>query len=142
MSASSKQDDNRDCPHSFGEKNRQPFHDKAVINYLVHQSSVLRKRVLAHVKIVPNRDSAMHALSQVPNSGTSLGNEEVKLSDTVIQGLESSRSVADSERGRKIVAAIHDICSSQAESKVYQDCCRYVNMSVYLPDFPDRKSVV
>lgn len=136
MSASSKQDDNRDCPHSFGEKNRQPFHDKAVINYLVHQSSVLRKRVLAHVKIVPNRDSAMHALSQVPNSGTSLGNEEVKLSDTVIQGLESSRSVADSERGRKIVAAIHDICSSQAESKVYQDCCRYVNMSVYLPDFP------
>lgn len=117
-------------------KNRQPFHDKAVINYMVHQSSVLGKRVLAHVKIVPNRDSAVHSLSGSKQPNVFWKRRGRARRYTVIQGLENHRSVVDSERGRKIIAAIHnDICSSPAESKVYQDCSRFLNMSDHLPDF-------
>lgn len=104
-------------------KSRRPFHDKAVLNYLVHQSSVLGKRVLDHVRILANKDSVVHSLvgSKQPHvfwkrrgRGSRYG---------IIQGLNSTTSVADFERGRKIVAGIRsDICRSPAESQVYQDC--------------------
>ncbi|XP_024374829.1 uncharacterized protein [Physcomitrium patens] len=104
-------------------KNRRPFHDKAVINYLVHQSSVLGKRVLDHLKIVPNRNSAVHSLPGTKQPHVFWKRKGKSTRYAIIQGLETARSVADSERRCKITAAIHnDICRSPAESQVYQDC--------------------
>lgn len=106
-------------------KNRRCFHDKAVLNYLVHQSTVLGKRVLDHMKIVPNKDSVIHSLvgSKQPHAfwkRRGKGSTEY----AIIQGLNNTRSVeSDLERGRKLVASLHnDICQSPAESQVYQDC--------------------
>ncbi|KAG0616408.1 hypothetical protein M758_5G113000 [Ceratodon purpureus] len=104
-------------------KTRRPFHDKAVLNYLVHQSSVLGKRVLDHVKIVANKDSVVHSLvgSKQPNV---FRNRKGRASRyAIIQGLANTRPALDSDRARKIIAEIHsDICQSPAESQVYQDC--------------------
>jgi hypothetical protein len=96
-------------------KSRRCFHDKAVLNYLVHQSSVLGKRVLEHVKIAPNKDSVVHSLdgSKQPHAFW----KRKKSGYAIIQGL-------DSERGLKVVDSVHDdICRSvPAGSQVYQDC--------------------
>lgn len=106
-------------------KSRRPFHDKAVLNYLVHQSSVLGKRVLDHVKIVSNKDSVVHSLvgSKQPHAFWKRRGKGVA-GYAIIQGLNNTRSVeVDLERGRKLVASLHnDICQSPAESRVYQDC--------------------
>lgn len=106
-------------------KSRRAFHDKAVLNYLVHQSSVLGKRVLDHMKIVANKDSVVHSLmgSKQPHA---FWKRRGKASTgyAIIQGLNNTRSVeSDLERGRKLVASLYnDICQSPAESRVYQDC--------------------
>lgn len=102
-------------------KSRRCFHDKAVLNYLVHQSSVLGKRVLEHVKIAPNKDSVVHSLdgSKQPHA---FWKRKSKSGYAIIQGLD------DSERGLKVAATLHDdICRSDpaaaaAASQVYQDC--------------------
>ena len=104
-------------------KTRRPFHDKAVLNYLVHQSSVLGKRVLDHMRIVPNKDSVVHSLvgSRQPHVFWKRKGKGYRYA--IIQGLNNTRSPSDFERGRKIVAGIHsDICQSPAESQVYPDC--------------------
>jgi hypothetical protein len=99
-------------------KTRRAFHDKAVLNYLVHQSSVLGKRVLDHVKIVANKDSVVHSLAGSKQPHVFWKRRGRASRYAIVQS-----SASDLEKWRKIVAGIHsDLCQSPAESHVYQDC--------------------
>lgn len=43
-------------------KSRRTFHDKAILNMLVHKKSVLGKRISDHLKVVRSHDSHVHNL--------------------------------------------------------------------------------
>lgn len=49
-------------------KSRRTFHDKAILNMLVHKKSVLGKRISDHLKVIRSHDSRVHNLqsSQQP----------------------------------------------------------------------------
>lgn len=116
-------------------KSRRPFHDKAVLNYLVHKSSVLGKRILDHLKVVPNRDSVLHSLSGSKQPHVFRRRRVGGPRYAIIQGLHTSSASLSSPntteeaeiiRAQKVVASVrNDICSSPGDAQVYEDCFLY-----------------
>ncbi|BBN02651.1 hypothetical protein MPTK1_2g16980 [Marchantia polymorpha subsp. ruderalis] len=99
-------------------QDRQPFHDKAILNYLVCKSSVLGRRTLDRLRLVGNKDSVVHSLRGTKQKNVFWRGKTVRYS--VVHGYRDEiheKGTADSLQR----AVQSDICKSSFSS-VYVDC--------------------
>jgi hypothetical protein len=122
-------------------KTRQPFHDEALLNFLIIRSSVLRQKVKSHLHImVDSKDlssSGVHLL--LPGSSSSSSNHTSAAAVffqkngltryAIVQGCKAEE--IGEERQKEITLALHiDICNSitatattvATSTQVYSDC--------------------
>ncbi|KAL3678013.1 hypothetical protein R1sor_020969 [Riccia sorocarpa] len=104
-------------------QDRQPFHDKAILNYLVFKSSVLGRRIVDHLRVVTNKDSVVHSLRGTKQENVFWKEKDVRY--CIVHGYRDriqGKSIAKS-----ILKVVHsDICKSTF-SRVYVDCSLYAN---------------
>ncbi|KAJ7297212.1 hypothetical protein O6H91_13G002000 [Diphasiastrum complanatum] len=100
-------------------RNKNAFSDQALLNYLIHKSSVLGKKVTDHLLIVSNKESVIHSLS-----GSQQSDVLVRDCGGMYAVIENYASDAlEQFGGSNLAAAIkQDICSSPLESTIYTDC--------------------
>jgi hypothetical protein len=119
-------------------KTRQPFHDEALLNFLIIRSSVLRQKVKSHLHImVDSKDlssSGVHLL--LPGSSSSSSSNRTSAAAVffqkngltryaIVQGCKAEE--IGEERRKEITLALHiDICNSitatATSTQVYSDC--------------------
>ncbi|KAL2641450.1 hypothetical protein R1flu_009037 [Riccia fluitans] len=104
-------------------QDRQPFHDKAILNYLVFKSSVLGRRTLDHLRVVANRDSVVHSLRGTKQKNVFWRVKSLRYS--IVHGYRDR--VQEKSIAENIHKVVHsDICKSTF-SRVYMDCSLYAN---------------
>jgi hypothetical protein len=124
-------------------KTRQPFHDEALLNFLIIRSSVLRQKVKSHLHImVDSKDlssSGVHLLLRGSSSSSSSSNHTSAAAVffqkngltryAIVQGCKAEE--IGEERRKEITLALHiDICNSitatattvATSTQVYSDC--------------------
>ncbi|CAK9228054.1 unnamed protein product [Sphagnum troendelagicum] len=125
-------------------KTRQPFHDEALLNFLIIRSSVLRQKVKSHLHImVDSKDlssSGVHLLLPGSSSSSSSSSNHTSAAAVffqkngltryaIVQGCKAEE--IGEERRKEITLALHiDICNSSTatattvatSTQVYSDC--------------------
>lgn len=100
---------------SLQRKNRHSFHDKALINYLVHKSSVLGGKVLDHIKLAKNTEPLFHVLQGSQQRDPFTTAHGAPYMAVIGYCHEKQRS--------PILELVHqDICASPADAAAYSDC--------------------
>ncbi len=129
---------------ALNRKTRQPFHDEALLNFLIIRSSVLRQKVKSHLHImVDSKDlssSGVHLLIPGSSSSPSSTNHTSAAAVffqkngltryAIVQGCKAEE--IGEERRKEITLALHiDICNSitatatttvATSTQVYSDC--------------------
>ncbi|CAM6036943.1 unnamed protein product [Sphagnum compactum] len=108
-------------------RSRRTFHDKAIMNLLVHKSSVLGKRVLGHLKLVQNQESSVHSLLGSQQPHIFWRQKAGGAPYAIIQGYTRSnfKKSGLTSGGNNIMCDVHhSICQSSQASQLYQDCVR------------------
>jgi hypothetical protein len=120
-------------------KTRQPFHDEALLNFLIIRSSVLRQKVKSHLHImVDSKDLSSSGVHLLPGSSSSSSSSSNRTSAAavffqkngltryaIVQGCKAEE--IGEERRKEITLALHiDICNSitatATSTQVYSDC--------------------
>lgn len=108
-------------------RSRRTFHDKAIMNLLVHKSSVLGKRVLGHLKLVQNQESSVHSLLGSQQPHIFWRKKAGGAPYAIIQGYTRSnfeKSGLTSGGNNIMCDVLHSICQSSQAAQLYQDCVR------------------
>ncbi|KAG6545084.1 hypothetical protein Mapa_013467 [Marchantia paleacea] len=99
-------------------QDRQPFHDKAILNYLVCKSSVLGRKTLDRLRVVGNKDSVVHSLRGTKQKNVFWRGKIVRYS--VVHGYRDE--IQEKDTADSLQKAVQsDICKSTFSS-VYMDC--------------------
>ncbi|OAE30004.1 hypothetical protein AXG93_3893s1110 [Marchantia polymorpha subsp. ruderalis] len=100
-------------------KSRQSFSDRPLLNFLVHKSTVLSKRVTDKLHIMTNRNSNVHSLPGSKQRSVFYKQSGGRFA--ALQGLKDE--LVDANMHSTVLkSVIDDICSSLADSKFYSDC--------------------